>query len=145
MFILKPHSFFMFDFTLGVFNKLLVFRSLPYLDSAWPISQLLNSLCLWDKPKTMECREHYTSRCKGGRREAATGRKVQERRDGDKLGSDLCNDTIQGERHGSRVLSPSEPRLAGVVESGPKFLHPEFLFCRFSGSEVQKMTKYISV
>lgn len=90
MFILKPYSVFMFDFTLGVVNKLFVFRSSPYLESAWFISQLLNSLCLWDKSKTMEYREPYTSHSKGERREAAAGRgEVQGRKDGDKLWSNL--------------------------------------------------------
>lgn len=142
MFILKSYSVFMFGFTLGVFKKVSVFSSLPYLELAW-IFLSLNYLCLWVKHKTMECQrtvplpwlrmeeEEQLAREKFRRGEMQTH-----------CGQGFPNNTIQGgDRPG--VLSPSGRRFARVVESGPKSLHLEYVFYMFFGSEAQKMAKYV--
>lgn len=132
MFILKSYSVFMFDFALGVFKKVFVFISLSYLELAW-IFLCLISLCFWVKWKTVGYRAPYTSLGKNGRGASFWGRvrggEVQIH-----CGQTFTSNAIWGGDR-PRILSPSGPTFAGVVENGPTSLHLEFLFCIFSGSE----------
>lgn len=132
IFILKPYSFFI----CRIFNKSFVsssplhsvLRIIMGKSSAAELLLPLGKVWLWAAENLtrstakMEA-EHLPPESAGGQRRRQILAKPP-------------NTTIQGgDRPG--VLSHNKPRLS--AESGPKPLDLEFLFCRFSGPEPQKI------